>query len=65
MCLEKSAKYCLRNVFRLLVISNISTSLTHSTLMIGAIYSFETLVLTRSTRSHISKDGILLFIAGN
>jgi hypothetical protein len=49
-----------RSVLRLLVTANVvPTSLTLVTLMIEAIYSSETSVLTRSAWRNITEDGIL------
>jgi hypothetical protein len=50
-----------RTVLQLLVAPNdVSDSLIISTLMMKAIYSSETSVLTRATCRHIPEDGILL-----
>jgi hypothetical protein len=52
-----------RSVLQLLVTANVITiSLIVSTLMMEAICSFETSVLTRATRRHIEEDGILRYI---
>jgi hypothetical protein len=49
-----------RSVFWLLVTSNVvPSSPIHVTLMMNAIRPSETSVLTRTTRRHISEDGIL------
>jgi hypothetical protein len=50
-----------RSVLRLLVTANVVPSaLTLFTLMMEAIHSSETSVLTRAAQRHISEDGILL-----
>jgi hypothetical protein len=50
----------LRSLFQLLVTANVvSSSLNLFTLMMEAIRSFETSVLTRDKRCNISVDGIL------
>jgi hypothetical protein len=50
----------LRSVLELLVTANVvPSSLILLTLMMEAIRSFETLVLTRATRRHIPEDDIL------
>jgi hypothetical protein len=46
-------------VLRLLVTANVPSSPILVTLMMEAIYSSETSVLKRTTRSNIPKDGIL------
>jgi hypothetical protein len=49
----------LRSVFQLLVNANVPSSQILSALLMKAIPSSETSVLTGSTRQHISEDGIL------
>jgi hypothetical protein len=49
----------LRSVLQLLLTANIPSSLILFTVMMEAIYSFESSILTRSTRLHIPEDGIL------
>jgi hypothetical protein len=51
-------------IHQLLVTANfISSSLIHFSLMMEAIISSETSVLSRSTRRHIQEDDILIVIA--
>jgi hypothetical protein len=45
-------------MFLLLITANVSSSLILSTVMMEAIHSYETSVLTKSTH-HIPEDGIL------
>jgi hypothetical protein len=53
----------LRSVVRLLATANIvSSSPILVTLMMGALHSTETSVLTRTTRRNIAEDGILSYI---
>jgi hypothetical protein len=47
------------SVLQLLVTANVLSSLILSTLMMEAIHSFETSVLTRATRHHTQEDGNL------
>jgi hypothetical protein len=49
----------LRSVLRLLVTANVPSSLIFVILMMEAMCSYETSVLTRAARRHISEDGIL------
>jgi hypothetical protein len=49
----------LRKALQLLVTAKVRSSLNPSTLMMEATYSSESLGLRRSTRRHISEDGIL------
>jgi hypothetical protein len=49
----------LRSVLRLLVTSNVPSSPIPVTLMMEAIHSAETSVITRVTRRHIPEDSIL------
>jgi hypothetical protein len=48
----------LRSLLRLLVTADVLSSPIFVTLMMEAVCSTETLVLTRATRSHITEDGI-------
>jgi hypothetical protein len=48
----------LRSVFRLLVTANVASSPILVTLIVEAIYSSDTSVLTRATRRNISEEGI-------
>jgi bacterioferritin-associated ferredoxin len=61
---SKCSIVCLRNVLQLLVISNvIPSSQIFVTLMMVAMRSSETSVLTRSTLRHILEDGILQLVS--
>jgi hypothetical protein len=49
----------LRSLRRLLLTANVSSSFILVTLMMEAVCSIETSVLTRSTRRNVPEDGIL------
>jgi hypothetical protein len=53
-------KHFLRSVCRLLVTANVNSSLIFVTLMMQAMLSSETLVLTRASWNNIPEDGILI-----
>jgi hypothetical protein len=54
LAITSNCYYC-----QLLVTANVRSLLILSTLMMEAVRSFETSVLTRATRYHLSEDGIL------
>jgi hypothetical protein len=60
---ERSTSIVRRSVRRLLLTSNVPSSLILVTPMMEALHSFETLVLKRATRRNIPENGILIVTA--